>query len=131
MQQNVYKSDRSFKLFDYSVKHGQLLLRSEKKGDYLKNIDIIFYDARYLQLFSAMENITIRLSTERTNGYPALDKYLGHEENRFFEIETNNVKYFIAASFVKVFENDLEFNETSLGFDVVKRGVLIGEVNRQ
>jgi hypothetical protein len=32
-----------------------------------------------------------------------------------FVIESGGERYYLAASFVKVFENELEFNQTSLG----------------
>ena len=53
--------------------------------------------------------------------YESVKKYLSHENNNLFEIVSGAEKYYIAASFVKVFENVLEFNETSLGHE--KKGL--------
>ena len=37
--------------------------------------------------------------------------------NFLFEIESSSEAYYIAAAFVKVFENSLNFNESSLNFE--------------
>lgn len=42
MDKKIFKSDRHFTVFDFIISHGQLLLRSSKDDDHLKNVDIIF-----------------------------------------------------------------------------------------
>jgi hypothetical protein len=46
--------------------------------------------------------------------YSTVREYLDFENNHLFELESNNEIYFIAASFVRVFDNSLAFNESSL-----------------
>lgn len=121
MKQQIFKSDRHFSIFDVLVSHGQLLLRSQKNDNYVCNIDIVFFDTKYIQLFTSLNGVTITVATNKKDiDYPSVKKYLGTTASNLFEIESRNERYYIAASFVKVFENELDFNETSLNFD--KRG---------
>ena len=46
--------------------------------------------------------------------YSAVKKYLSYNNNYLFEIESNGERYYIAASFVRVYENQFEFFESSL-----------------
>jgi hypothetical protein len=118
MNKEIFKSDRYFTAFDYLVSHGQLLIRSDKRKGGNENIDIIFFDTSFVQLFTMLFGITIRMVAKSTvANYISVNKYLSEEENNLFEIESGGEKYYIAASFVRVFENELEFNETSLGYE--------------
>jgi len=118
MNKEIFKSDRYFIVFDYLVSHGQLLIRSDKRKGGKENIDIIFFDTSFVQLFTMLFGITIRrVDKSKVANYISLNKYLSEEENNLFEIKSGEEKYYIAASFVRVFENQLEFNETSLGYE--------------
>ncbi|PTT04250.1 hypothetical protein DBR11_00080 [Pedobacter sp. HMWF019] len=112
----IFKSERYFTVFGALVSHGQLLLRSQKNNVDTNNIDIIFYGTVYIQLFSRLTGISIkRVRTDtKSLGYNTANEYLSHNGNCLFEIKSNGELYYIAASFVKVFENTLEFYETSL-----------------
>jgi len=49
------------------------------------------------------------------NKYSSIEPILQNENNHLFEIETNEEKFYLISSYFKVFENDLEFHQTSLG----------------
>jgi hypothetical protein len=49
--------------------------------------------------------------------YSTVNKYLSYDDNYLFCLEGNDETYYIAASFFVVFENKLQFNESSLYFD--------------
>ena len=116
MNKEIFKSDRDFIVFDYLVSHGQLLIRSDKRKGGNENIDVIFFDTSFVQLFTMMSGITIRLvNNDAIEHYNSVKKYLGYKGNNLFELESKQEKYYIGASFVKIFENVLDFNETSLG----------------
>ncbi len=116
MKQEIFKSDRYFTLFDTVISHGQLLLRSQKNDENEKNIDIIFFGTTYMQMFSRLKGVLISKLGSASNciNYSTVQKYLEYDNNHLFELESNYEKYYIAASFVRVFENQLEFNESSL-----------------
>ncbi len=116
MKKEIFKSERYFTVWEYIVSHGQLLLRSDKRAGYDENIDIIFYDTSFIQLFTSLQGIIVRVVDKKSiTNYNTLNEYLSYETKNLFEIESNGEKYYIAASFVKVYENDLAFHETSLG----------------
>jgi len=123
----IFKSARYFTFFDFVISHGQLLLRSQKNDDLTNNIDIIFSGTTYIQSFSRLNGL--RISIIETNksiiDYGTVKKYLDYDNNYLFEIECKKEKYFIAASFVRVFENQLKFSESSLNTDDKGRGIEI------
>lgn len=122
MNKEIFKSGRYFTVFDFAVSHGQLLLRASKDENNLKNIDIIFFGVRYIQLFTSLLGISIRLVDKNKSliDYDSVSSLLNSEENCLFEIETKGDVFYIAASYLKVYENELEFNETSLGLVEVR-----------
>ena len=113
---DIFKSDRYFTLFDIVVSHGQLLLRSQKTEELTHNIDIVFFGTTYIQSFSRLKGVQIKRLEEHTNiiNYNTVKEYLNYDNKYLFEIESNEEKYYVAASFVRVFENQLEFSESSL-----------------
>jgi hypothetical protein len=118
MSNEIFTSDRYFKIWGFMVSHGQLLLRSDKRTGYEENIDIVFFDTTYMQLFQSFKGISIKVLNEKdTVNYDSVKEYLSFDKSHLFEISSNDEKYIIAASFVRVFENDLEGNELSIGFD--------------
>ena len=117
MQKEILKSNKQFTLYDYFVSHGQLLIRSRQIEGH-PNIDIIFFDTTFLQLFAWLPGLTIRIAHKQIlSDYPTVNKYLSYPNSCLFEIESGESKYYVAASFVRVFENNLAFNETSLGME--------------
>jgi len=119
MKQNCFTSDRKYNLFDASVSHGQLLLRSQKGNSDESNIDIIFFGTTYIQLFTLISGIEITVVEDcgPKNIPKSIIDTLAYETNVVFKIKTKNEDYYIVASYMKVFENQLEFNQSSLGFD--------------
>jgi hypothetical protein len=115
MKQEIFKSSRYFTMFDFIISHGQLLLRSQKSEE-TNNIDIVFYNTTYIQMFSRLKSICINMILNAPDiiEYSTVREYLDFENNHLFELESNNEIYFIAASFVRVFDNSLAFNESSL-----------------
>jgi hypothetical protein len=122
MSKEIFKSNRHFTIFDFRISHGQLLLRSSKDDNNIKNIDIVFFGVRYIQLFTSFPGLSIRSIEGKDDliNYDSVNAYLKNEKNHLFEIETKSEKFYIAASFFKIYENELEFNETSLGLGEVK-----------
>jgi hypothetical protein len=117
MNNEIFKSDKHFTVFDFMVSHGQLLLRASKDDINVKNIDIVFFGVRYIQLFTSLASVSIRIADESKNltKYDSVISFLNNDVNYLFEIETKDEKFYVAAAYFKVFENELEFNETSLG----------------
>ncbi|MBL7854172.1 MAG: hypothetical protein JNL17_07230 [Cyclobacteriaceae bacterium] len=116
MKKEIFRSERYFVLFDYFVGHGQLLIRSSKKDGHPANIDVIFFDTTFIQSFTMLRGLIISLIDKNAiSSYPVVHEYLKLENSSLFELESGGEKFYVAASFVKVYENDLGFSETSLG----------------
>ena len=115
----IFQSDRYFILHDVVASHGQLLLRSQKNMEYPFNIDVIFYGTTFVQLFSRL--YSLRLSkvdkAVKDSNYETVKKYLEYDNSHLFQIESNNEMYYIAASFVVIYENQMTFSESSLNAD--------------
>lgn len=122
MSKEIFKSNRYFTVFDFIISHGQLLLRASKDDENIKNIDIIFFGARYIQIFTSLFGLSIRLVdyNKEIISSNMVNSFLSSDENYLFEIETMGEKFYIGASYFKVYENELGFNETSLGLGVTK-----------
>lgn len=117
MEDNVFASDRPFRVYGYLVSHDQLLLRSDKIKGYEQNIDIVFFGVSYIQLHTVLPGLTIRKIDRNTEVlHESVKNEVGWEANNLFEVISGNEKYKIVAFFVRVFENDLESGESSLGF---------------
>jgi fibronectin type 3 domain-containing protein len=67
-------------------------------------------------MFSRLPGVRIKKIENGINyiDYNTVNKHIEYNDNYIFEIESNKEKYYIAASFVKVFENKLDFSESSL-----------------
>lgn len=105
-----FVSDRYFVLFDFFNSHRQLLLRSIKNDNYDKNIDVIFFDVVYVQLASNLLGINI---LELKTKPPEI--ILNSNTSNWFQLNSGIDKYYISASHVDIYENSLDFRETSLG----------------
>lgn len=117
MNQIIFESDRQFVLFDHFSSHDQLLFRSNMAKGYPHNIDVIFFSTKYIQVNTQLKGISIKRieNTEMVN-YASVNEYLSYPTNNLFQITTlDGERYYIAASFFRVFENQLGFYETSLG----------------
>lgn len=116
MDQNIFNSDRYFIVLDVVFSHGQLLLRSQKNDKHSSNIDIIFFDTTYIQLFTMLYGVSLKVIDKiETVPYPKVKEFLNRPNKNLFEIQSGEDKYYIAASFVQIYENKLAFNQTSLG----------------
>jgi hypothetical protein len=131
MEDKIFSSDRPFRVWDYLVSHDQLLLRSAKIKGFERNIDVIFFGVSYIQLHTVLSGVTISKidPPDEEVAYESIKKYLKHEGNKLFQVASANERYLIVAAFVRVFENALEFDETSLGFTELGRENEITAIN--
>lgn len=101
MSKELFTSNRIFTLSHFGAGHGQLLLRSDSRAGYDFNMDIVFYDTTYIQLFSRLNGLSIKLLGKNENpiNYSLLGEHLRYAENNLFEIESAGEKYYLAAAF--------------------------------
>ncbi len=113
---------------DYTMGLGQLLLRSSKNSVNKTNIDIVFFDTTFVQVYWNLDGIKISdISPIAFNDYKSVNDYLKKPGSHLFQLESQEERYLIAASFIKIYENNLHFNVSSLGLDEQEKGTLIGK----
>jgi hypothetical protein len=80
----LYSEDRIFKVWEYQVSHGELLIRSQKSPatealvERVANVDIVFVGVEYMavpRVFRGLE-IHLAMSSERRDLEALLDKPL-------------------------------------------------------
>ena len=114
----IFTSDRYFTLFDFRLSHSQLLLRSSKTDRHENNIDIIIFDVQFLEMPISFWGILIEDQTDvyiDNTQFVKYKKYIETDSSRIFSIKTKDNIFHIVASYLKIYENQLEFHETSLG----------------
>lgn len=105
--------NRKFKLWYYTISHKQMLLRSIGNGD-MSNLDIYFNDVLYVDLPTELDKIEILKPTQDDINY--ITQRIGNT-NRVITVLLSGVnKYYVVASVVKIFENNLSMFE--LPFDI-------------
>lgn len=105
---------RSFRLWDYRVSHDQLLLRSAKGPNHPRNLDVAFVGVEYIELPTMLRDLAFAppVQDDLRRAEVALGRVPPLE--RVFAIESSERHYVIVAAAVRVFENDLEYSESSL-----------------
>ena len=58
------ESPRTFQVWDYTVSHAQLLLRSVKDSDHESRIDVLFVGTRHVNVPTTMEGLRIERDAE-------------------------------------------------------------------
>ncbi|WP_411347176.1 hypothetical protein [Paenibacillus sp. WLX2291] len=100
--------DRKFKLWYYTISHGQLLLRSIKDDNNTTNIDVMFLDVDYIELPRYLSDVKLEKAQEKDINYiqQKLGEHILPESIRI--IISKNGRYIVVASIMKVVENELE-----------------------
>jgi hypothetical protein len=104
----IYQSDRDFQLWDYTVSHAQLLLRSPATTAEPFNIDIVFLGVKELDLPTSMRGLTM------TGPEPLLDA--GRSPRDRYRLTSGGKEYAIVAAAFRIYKNHLDLKESSLEF---------------
>jgi hypothetical protein len=113
----IFESDREFRIWDYTISHKTLLIRSSKysSGGHEFNIDIQFSNVVWMNLPSDFKEIVVsQIDSEdvvlsetnkfRHGGYPPI----------YCVMQDKDVMGFVVCSYVTVEFNTMEIDETSL-----------------
>jgi len=111
-----FSSDRSFRLWDYSVSHKQMLLRSPKSPDVAMNVDIVLWGVEYLDLATSLEGLTITSPSreEVTRAGQAMGNTVDPSQVHCFA--SGDRRFVVVAVGFKVLRNDLDIFESSLEY---------------
>lgn len=111
---NMYfSSDRRFKLWEYTVSHKQLLIRSPATPDISGNIDIIFWGVEYINVPSAFKGLSLNASTLADREKFKLESGVTLLSSVFC-LNTENQRCFISDLGFKVLSNELDIFESTL-----------------
>ena len=111
---NELPKDRDFQIWDYSVSHGRLLIRSPKGMQFRKNIDIKFFGVQYLSLPRHLKCLTIDHANDEE--FESLKKTMGDslKLDNVHILECIFGRCVVIASHIKVELNELGIFETSI-----------------
>lgn len=99
---------RDFQLWYYRVSHGELLIRSPKDKENITNIDIMFFDVKYIELPRHLPNLTLEEAKYEDKIY--LKEKTGHNylKKDIVVINSNGNRHIIVATIYKIIENELD-----------------------
>lgn len=116
MNEPIFRSDRSFSLWDVNPTHIRVLIRSapERAQGQDQNIDLQFQFVTYMDIPSMFRGIVIRAATsdERVRVIGRLPK--SYPDDKVFVIESSGIEYHIVALSLWVEENALLPMESSI-----------------
>ncbi len=109
----MFQSNRLFKLWDYSVSHQQLLVRSPITPDIPTNIDLLFWGVKYLTVETILRGVDIvRIDDcSSLNDYEAKFIKDGH---KIFRIRSGGSSMIVVASGFRALENQLDIFESTI-----------------
>jgi hypothetical protein len=102
----IYQSDRVFKVWDYTVGHAQLLLRSPATEESPYNIDIVFVGVERIDIPTRMNGLTME-EPEPLPGGALCDAY---------RIKTGDEEFVIIAAAFRIYKNQHDLMESSLEY---------------
>lgn len=105
--------NRFFQLWYYTVSHRMMLLRSVGNTD-VCNLDICFGDVEYVELPSAIDKIELLETTQQDIDY--ITQRIGNTDKKITVLKSENNKYYVVSSFLKITENNL--GRFELPFDI-------------
>lgn len=114
----IYQSDRNFRIWNYTVSHCSLLLRSIMSfpdlDDYSEetsyNIDIEISGVSFIGIPTTLRNLKIKeISEDLLPGH--IDKELCKYDLKIFEFEEENKRYYIIAAGLMIATNKWDLNQ--------------------
>jgi hypothetical protein len=114
MRIEMTQYDRRFRMWDYRVSHDQMLLRSPKSEEHLRNQDLVFVGVQYLELPTMLKELALvePKAVERERVAQVLGRSI--PEDQVFVLSTGQSRFLVVAAAMRSFENDLSFLESSL-----------------
>ena len=117
MNEVLFKSPRSFKMWRYNVSHRQLLLRSTKENDTPTRVDILFKDVTAIKLHTELLGLTIlKISPAEVDSIPEELKGLISDRKTLFSIESARCAGYVLAGLMEQAEDTGEYDEPSYLF---------------
>jgi hypothetical protein len=114
----AFESERRFRIWDYTVSHKQMLVRSPMSPspeESSENIDIVFWGVEYIGIPSMMSGVEVRQASDEEAASEAL---LGMkcDSRSLFVLSSGGGRFTVVAAGYKVLRNKLDIFESSLEY---------------
>ncbi|WP_417392449.1 hypothetical protein [Gimesia sp.] len=105
---------RDFRIWDFSVHHSRLLIRSQPTLSHDYNIDLIFTAVDYISVPKHLDKLEIDSATQEE--YQSIQKLFKREitKDEITILVSNGSRNFIAAAGFEMNENELELFDSGL-----------------
>lgn len=114
MSKELLKSSRQYQIWEYTVGHRQLLLRSTKAADQPTRIDVLFKNVAAIHLPASWEGLTISEASERESGDLKLPVTVTNRRDRkVFIIRGANFVGYVVAGVMAWHEDEGEYHDAS------------------
>jgi hypothetical protein len=107
-------SERIFQLWHYRVSHGQLLIRSPKSPTQTTNLDLVFRGVEFVHFPKAFKGLEVTEPTKEELDRTRRVVGPRYEFPKTFILVSEDKRYWIAAFFFDVKENDLDTFQSGL-----------------
>lgn len=104
----MINSDRKFKIWQYSVSHGMLLLRSPIDGVHHMNMDVVFAGVSYINLPAVMNGMEVIVASLPISEVWPMAK-MG---DVLYTVRSQGMEYFVVGGVCRSYENKLDLFET-------------------
>ena len=114
MPTNAVNFSRRFQMWEYTVGHGQLLLRSPKTTGLSTRIDILFKNVAAVHLPTILDGLAVSEATEgeRSELHVQVDPSR-LEGRKVFVVRGSNFMGYVVAGIVASHEDEREYHEPS------------------
>ena len=100
----MFSSPRRFQLWHYNVSHARLMLRSPISPECETNIDVVFWDVRYVDLATAIDGLTIAHGDD--DEHDRVRRIITpRDTSAIFRLTSSNRRYLVVAWAFAVYEN--------------------------
>lgn len=105
---------RDFRIWDFSVHHSRLLIRSQPTTIYNYNIDLIFTAVDYISIPKHLDKLEIDSATSEE--HKSIQKLVKREivKDEITILVVRGVRHFVAAAGFQISENNLELFDSGL-----------------
>lgn len=108
--QENFRSERRFEIWDYTVSHSQLLLRSAKTNSEQTRIEVLFKGVKLMNLPTYLDGISV----EKGSGdFPPQLTGIARDGDGLYRVLTRAFEGYVVAGAMFVHADDLDFNEPS------------------
>lgn len=107
MSESLFRSERLFETWTYTVSHRQLLLRSNKTNALKTRVEILFTDVSFMLITPLFRGLQISLSD------PSALEFASVGNKPLYQLETENFTGYVAAGSMSTHEDERGYEEPS------------------